>query len=142
MPVSSAAFSVDAPFDVSARKRDRCEAIDAQHLGDVWPFVPWTDAHFEGFTRLHGIDPALSEDSPMKEGVTGPIGEFDEAEAFLGIEPLDDAADRWTRGWLKSGLAEPGAIAESTGLWMVGIGVEFATPRVTKILLSHFSSWR
>jgi len=49
----------------------------------VWPFVHWTDAHFEGFTRLHGIDPALSEDSPMKEGVPGPIGEFDEAS------PLD-----------------------------------------------------
>jgi hypothetical protein len=96
VPVSSTAFSVDAPFDVSARKRDRCEAIDAQHLGDVWPFVPWTDAHFDGITRLHGIVSALSEHTPMEEGIARPIEEFYEANAFLRIEPLDDTADRWT----------------------------------------------
>jgi hypothetical protein len=90
---------------------------------------------------LHGVDPALSEDAPMKEGVPGPIGEFDEAKAFLGIEPLDDTTGRWTGGGLKSGLAKPGASAESTGLWMVGIVVEVTTPRMTKILLSHFASW-
>jgi hypothetical protein len=100
------------------RCRNSGAAIDAQHFGDMWPFVSWTDAHFEGFTRLHGVDPALSEDAPMKEGVPGPIGEFDEAKAFLGIEPLDDTTGRWTGGGLKSGLAKPGASAESTGLWM------------------------
>ena len=105
------------------------------------PFVSRTDAHFEGFTRLHGVDPALSEHTPMEEGVARPIEEFDEAKAFLGIEPLHDSADRWTRGCLKSGFAEPRASAESTGLWMVGIGVEVTTPRMTKILLSHFASW-
>ena len=62
------------------------------------PFVSWTDAHFEGFTRLHCVDPALSENTSVKESVAGPIGEFDETEAFLGIEPLDDTSNRWTRG--------------------------------------------
>jgi hypothetical protein len=32
----------------------------------------------------------------MEEGVARPIEEFYEAKAFLRIEPLDDAADRWT----------------------------------------------
>jgi len=108
----------------------------------MWPFVAWADAHFEGFARLHDIDSALSEDTPVEEGIAGFIGEFDEAEPFLGIEPLDDTTDRWTRGCLQGCAAEPGASAESTGLWVVGIGVEVATPRVTKILFSHFSSWR
>ena len=116
-------------------------AIDAQHLGDMRPFVSWTDAHFESFTRLHCVDPALSEDAPVKEGVARPIGEFNEPKPLLGIVPLDDATDRWTGGGLEPGLAEPGASAESTGLWVVGIGVEVATPRMTKILLSHFGSW-
>jgi hypothetical protein len=73
-------------------------AIDAQHLADVRPFVSWTDSHFEGFTRLHGVDPALSQNASMKEGVAGPVREFDEPKAFLGIEPLDDTTDRWTGG--------------------------------------------
>jgi hypothetical protein len=45
--------------------------------------VTGTDAHFEGFTRLHGIDSALSEDAPVKERVAGTIGEFDEPKAFI-----------------------------------------------------------
>jgi len=113
-------------------------AIDAHHLGDMRPFVSWADAHFEGFAQLHGIDSALSEDTPVEEGIAGFIGEFDEAKAFLGTEPFDDTADRWTGGCLKSSLAEPGTSAESTGLWVVGIVVEVTTSR-TKILLSHFS---
>jgi hypothetical protein len=34
-------------------------------------------------------------------------------------------------------LAEPGSGAESTGLWVVGVDVEVATPRMTKILISQ-----
>ena len=77
----------------------------------------------------------------MKEGVPRPIGKFDEAKAFLGIEPFDDTADRWTRGSLEGRSGEAGSGSESTGRWLVGIGVEVATPRMTKILLSHFASW-
>jgi hypothetical protein len=40
-------------------------AIDAQNLGDVWPFVSWTNANFEGFAWLHGVDVALSKDAPV-----------------------------------------------------------------------------
>ena len=91
-----------------------------------------TDADLEGFTRLHVADAALSQHAPMQEGVAGPIREFNEPEAFVGIEPFDDPTDPGT-----------GRIfdAESTGLWVVGVGVEVATPRMTKILISQFDSW-
>jgi hypothetical protein len=32
-----------------------------------------TNVHFEGVTRLHGADAALSKDGPMEEAVAGPI---------------------------------------------------------------------
>jgi hypothetical protein len=115
--------------------------IDTDDLGDVWPFVSRPHADFERFSLLHSVEAALSQQAPVEEGIAGPIREFDEAKAFLGIEPLDDTTDRWTGGGLKSGLAKPGASAESTGLWMVGIDVEVTTSRMTKILLSHFASW-
>ena len=96
-----------------------------------------TDADFEGFTRLHGVDADLSQDGSMEEGVAGPIREFDESEAFVGIEPFDESVDRGTRRCLEPGLAEPGSGCEGTGLWVVGVGVEVATPRMTKILISQ-----
>ena len=78
----------------------------------------------------------------MKEGVPGPIGEFYEAKTFLGIEPLDDSTNRRARGSLEGRSAEAGTRAKGTGLHMISIGVEVATPRMTKILFSYFSSWR
>jgi hypothetical protein len=38
--------------------------------------VSRTDADFERFTRLHGVDAALSQHAPVKERVAGPIREF------------------------------------------------------------------
>ena len=77
----------------------------------------------------------------MQERVARPIGEFNEAKSLFGVEPFNDPTDRWTGRGLKPWLAESGSGAECTGLWLVGIGVEVATPRTTKILLSHFGSW-
>jgi hypothetical protein len=39
--------------------------IDAQNLGDVRPFVSWTNANFDCFARLHGVDAAPSEDAAV-----------------------------------------------------------------------------
>jgi len=78
----------------------------------------------------------------MEEGVPGPIWEFDEAEAFLAAEPFHHAADWRARGCLEPGFTEPGSSSEGTGLHVVGFNVEVATPRITEILMSHFSSWK
>ena len=43
------------------------------------PLVAGADPNFEGFTLLHGIDAALSQDGPMEEGVAGPIQQFGRA---------------------------------------------------------------
>jgi hypothetical protein len=99
--------------------------------------VSGTDAHFEGFARLHGIDPALSQHASMKKSIAGLMREFNEPEAFVGVEPLDDPVDRGTGRCLEPGLAKAGPGTESTGLWVVGVSVEVATPRMTKILISQ-----
>ena len=106
------------------------------------PRVARADPNFEGFARLHGVDAALRQHAPVEEGVAGPIREFNEPEAFVGVEPFDDPLD-WRTGRCFERLAEPGSDSESTGLWVVGIGVEVATPRMTKILISQlwFSWW-
>jgi hypothetical protein len=98
--------------------------------------VTRTDADFEGFTRLHGVDAALSQHAPVEEGVAGPIREFDKSKPLFGIEPFDNPTDRGT-GRVFERLAEPRSGPETTGLWVVGVGVEVATPRMTKILISQ-----
>ena len=107
----------------------------------MWPLVAGADPHFEGFAWLNGSDPILGQHASMKEGVAGPIREFNEAKPFFGTEPFDDPADRWTGRGFHGCSVEPGSGSESTGLRLVGIGVEVATQRMTKISLSHLGSW-
>ena len=52
------------------------------------------DADFDGFTRLHGVDAALSQHAPVEEGVTRSIREFNEPEAFVRVEPFYNTTDR------------------------------------------------
>jgi hypothetical protein len=70
----------------------------------------------------------------VEEGVAGPIREFDEPEAFVGVEPLDDPVDRGTGGVFER-LAEAGVGVEFARVWVIGIGVEAAMPRMTRILI-------
>ena len=93
-----------------------------------------TNPYFDGFTRLHGVDAALRQHAPVEEGVAGPIREFDKSKPLFGIEPFDESVD-WRTGGCLERLAEPGSSAESTGLKVVRVSVEFATPRLTKILI-------
>ena len=95
------------------------------------------DPHFEGFARLNSSDPALGQHASMQESIARPIREFNEAKPLFGVEPFDDPADRWPGRGLQGCSVEPGSGSESTGLWVVGIGVEVATPRMTKILISQ-----
>jgi hypothetical protein len=144
VPVSSTAMPEDDPINVVVPKFDRRDVVDLavllsmlDDLGDMWSLVSGTDADFKGFARLHRVDAALKEHAPMEEGVAGPIRKFDEAKSLLRTEPFYDATDRRTGGWFEPGLAEPGSGAESTGLRQVVVIVEFATPRMTKILISQ-----
>ena len=72
----------------------------------------------------------------MNKDILVCVSETDEAKSLFGIEPFDDRVDWWTRGYLKR-LARPGSSAESTRLWVVPVNVEFATPRMPKILISQ-----
>jgi hypothetical protein len=96
-----------------------------------------TNTNFDGFARLYNVDPVLGKHASMKESIARPIGEFDEAESLFGAEPFDDPVDRGTGRGLEPGLAEPGSGAECTRLSVLGIGVELATPRIAKILMSQ-----
>jgi hypothetical protein len=58
--------------------------------------VSRTDTDFEGFSGPHGVDAALSQQAPVEEGIARSIGEFDEPEAFVGVEPLNHSMDGWT----------------------------------------------
>ena len=123
VPVSSNdAMPEDNPLDVVAPKLDRGGvvlsggAIDADDLGDVWSLVSGADTDFEGLSRPHGVDAALSQHAPVEEGIAGPLREFDEPKAFVGVEPLDDTLDRGTGRCLEPGLGEPGSGSESAWL--------------------------
>ena len=96
------------------------------------------DAHFEAFARLNSADAVLGQHASMQERIARPIGECNETKSLFEAEPFDDARDRWTVRGLEPGLAEPGSGAECTRLRVGGISVELATPRGTKILISHW----
>jgi len=52
----------------------------------------------------------------MKEGVAGPIREFNETKPLFRAEPLDNTIDGWAGRSLEAGLDEPGSGAECARL--------------------------
>ena len=96
------------------------------------------DSNFEGFSRLYGADPTPGQQAPMKEGIARSIRECDEAKSLLGAEPFDNATSGWSGRSPEPRLTEPGRGAECTRLSVLGISVEFTTPRITEILVSQF----
>jgi hypothetical protein len=105
-----------------------------------------TNTNLEGFSWLYGADPALGQHASVKESVARRIGEFiakpvrqfDEAKSLFRAEPFNNSTDSRAGRCLEPGLAEARSGAESTRLRVVGISVEIATPRITKILMSQF----
>ncbi|HVC54095.1 MAG TPA: hypothetical protein VND87_18910 [Stellaceae bacterium] len=47
----------------------------------------------------------------MKKGIAGSVGQFDEAESFVGVEPFYHGLDRWPGG----GLLKPRCCAVAWG---------------------------
>jgi hypothetical protein len=111
--------------------------IDAQHLGDVRPFVARADTNFERFSRLNSANSAFSKHTSVEEGIARSIRECDETKSLVGAEPFDNATDGWPGRGLQRGLAEPGSGAECRRLSVLGISVELATPRIAEILMSQ-----
>jgi hypothetical protein len=73
----------------------------------------------------------------MEKSIAGPIREFGEPESLFGVEPFHNCSDGRTGGCLEPGFAEARSAAKGTGLWVVGISAEVATPRTLKILISQ-----
>ena len=73
----------------------------------------------------------------MEKSVAGTIGEFGEPKPLFRVEPLNDCSDGRTGGCLEPGFAEARSAAKRTGLWVVGISAELATPRMAEILVSQ-----
>ncbi len=113
--------------------------MDAQHLRYVRSLMAGTDSNFESIAGLYGADAGSRQHTPVEEAVAGLIGKFDETKSLLWAEPFDDCSDGRARRYLEPGLREPGSSAESTRLWVMGISVEVATPRMAEILVSQ--SW-
>src|SRR5579884_1139670 len=88
-------------------RRRRRRVIDVQHLGHLRPALSRRHPHLEGLARLHRLDADPAQDARMQERVARAVLQFDEAEAALGLEPLDDRLDRRPRRLLEAGAAEP-----------------------------------
>jgi len=73
----------------------------------------------------------------MEKSIAGPIREFGEPKSLFGVEPLHDCSDGRTGGCLEPGFVEARSAPKGTGLWVVGISAEVATPRTLKILISQ-----
>ena len=99
------------------------------------------DADFQGVPRLHGVDAPELSDGSGDAFLHGSVL-AGEPKSLFGVEPLYDRSHGRTGGCLEPGSAEARPGAESTRLWVVGISVEVAMPRITEILMSHFSSWK
>jgi len=82
----------------------------------VWSFVAGADPHFEGLARFNGSDPTLGQHASMKEGVAGPIREFNKAKPFFGAEPFNDSPDPWAGSGLHACSVELGSGSESSVL--------------------------
>jgi len=91
VPFSSTAIPEDDPFDVVAPKFDRRGGAGIAVLVSTLRTSVTCDPcgrgrpNFEGFTRLHCVDAALSHHAPMEEGVARPIREFDKSKPFSGL---------------------------------------------------------
>ena len=111
--------------------------MEAQHLRYVRSLMAGANSNFESVAGLNGADAAPREHTPVEEALVELIGKLDEPKSLLWAEPLYDCTDWRTGRYLEPGLGEPEPSAESTRLWVMGISVEVATPRMAEILVSQ-----
>jgi hypothetical protein len=67
----------------------RCALVDGQHTLDLTAFLPAPDLYLHCRPRISSLKAGRLENIGMEKSVAGPVGQFDESKAFLGIVPLD-----------------------------------------------------
>jgi len=70
-------------------------AIDADDLGDVWPFVAGANTNFDGLSRLHAGDAALSQHALVEEASPDPSESSTNPKPLSGLNHLTTP---WTGG--------------------------------------------
>lgn len=76
------------------RRRYGSTVVDREYLGDLPAFLALRHQHAQLGSGRHGVQPERLHRLDVQKRVTGAIGHFGEAEAFLRIEPLHDRFDR------------------------------------------------
>jgi hypothetical protein len=74
----------------------RGAAVEAQDFGYLRSLRPRPGANFKRRARRHAIVAAALDHTHMQEGIAGPIGQLDKAEALVGVVPFDYGPDRRT----------------------------------------------
>src|SRR6185437_14742115 len=83
--------------------------VDVENLGDLRAFLTLADARLDLGAGEHALAAGGFEHGDVQEGVARAVGELDEAEALLRIEPFDHGIDDGT------GRRRPRRPAELTG---------------------------
>jgi hypothetical protein len=72
----------------------------------------------------------------MEESVSRTVGQFDKAEAFIRVVPLDDGSHGWTRGRIEPWGARPRCKSKIGGQRLVVVVVKSTAAGRTKISVS------
>ena len=68
--------------------------IDLEHRGDLAALLALADLDLELGLRRHHVVPGVLQHADVQERVARAVAQLDEAEALLGIEPLDGGVQR------------------------------------------------
>ncbi len=71
--------------------------VNLKYRGDLRAFLTLADLHAQLTARKHGLMPCTFQHGDVEKGIARAIPEFNEPEAFLGIEPFDGGVHRWAR---------------------------------------------
>jgi hypothetical protein len=148
VPASSTAVSVDGAFNVVDWKFDRPDAVGAAVLRSTLSTSVTCGPLCPGPTRTSRVSPSCTalippwvSTLPWRKASPDPSESSTNPKPLSGLNHLTTPLTDGPEGASEGCSAKAGSGSVSTGLWVVGIGVEIATPRMTKILLSHFGSW-
>src|SRR5271167_865092 len=137
------ASSTDGPLDTAAWEPDRRGVAGTGVLlstlrtsvtcGPLCPGPTRTSTVSPGCTALM---PLPARTLPCRKASPDPSDSSTNPNPFSGLNHFTTARTG-TGGCFESCSAKAGSGSESTGLWVVGVSVEVATPRMTENLISQ-----